>query len=324
MKQLRFAPIVRVSTEKQEKQGESLETQKKQIIRYVEQLGGVIPDSCWRYSGQEHATAQFQFERAKLELLLNDASRGFFDAVIICNADRWSRDNRKSKEGLQILKDNGILFFIGSTEINLFVPEQALFLGMSTEINEFLAQQSALKSIMNKVEKAKKNIPVCGKLPSGRTYDKKSGKWGIDPEFKKKIEYAANQLIRGNTLLKISQTIGMNRANLRNILFDGSGDIWTQHFRADRFKINEAIETKVPRLLTQDVIEKVKLRVQNNRTVFHKQLKNKYILGRMIMCGHCGGALGGNTRTERNNLQYYKHLPYRNCKHFLYVPAKMI
>ena len=49
MGQLRFAPIIRVSTEKQEKEGESLKTQTAQIKSYVKSLNGIIPDSCWEY-----------------------------------------------------------------------------------------------------------------------------------------------------------------------------------------------------------------------------------------------------------------------------------
>jgi len=64
MTALRFAPLIRVSTEDQEKKGESLRTQKGQIKQYVKSLKGIIPDNCWIYSGQEHATPDQ--ERAKL------------------------------------------------------------------------------------------------------------------------------------------------------------------------------------------------------------------------------------------------------------------
>ena len=136
MKKLRFAPLIRVSTEGQEKQGESLNTQEKQIKQYVDFLKGEIPKSCWTYSGQEHATADF--ERQKLNRLLADSGKGTFDAIIVCDVSRWSRDNRKNKEGLEILRQNGIRFFVGTTEFDLFSPQATLFLGMSTEMNEFL------------------------------------------------------------------------------------------------------------------------------------------------------------------------------------------
>lgn len=83
---LRFAPIIRVSTEGQEKKGESLRTQTKQIQQYVQSLGGHIPENCWDYLGQEHATPNQ--ERDKLDKLLEDSQHDLFDAVIVCDASR--------------------------------------------------------------------------------------------------------------------------------------------------------------------------------------------------------------------------------------------
>ena len=125
---MKFAPLIRVSTESQERQGESLRVQKEQIVNAVKQLNGTIPDECWKYSGQEHATPQF--ERQKFNQLLEDASKGIFDAVIVADASRWSRDNRRSKEGLDILRKNGIRFFILTQEFDLNDPSACLFLGM--------------------------------------------------------------------------------------------------------------------------------------------------------------------------------------------------
>ena len=124
-----------------------MKTQKEQIERAVQILGGTIPGHCWRYSGQEHATPDQ--ERRKLDQLLEDAGKGLFDAAIVCDASRWARDNRKNKEGLEILRAHGIRFFVGTTEYDLFNPEQAFFLGMATEVNEYAASASAWKSVIN-------------------------------------------------------------------------------------------------------------------------------------------------------------------------------
>src|SRR5262245_16018147 len=113
-KSLRFAVLVRVSTEKQEKQGESLRTQRSQNERDVSRLNGRIAG--W-YGGQEHATAGW--ERKEVDRLIADASKGKFDAVIVAYADRWSRDNAKSKEGLEVFRTHGICFYVGSTEYDL-------------------------------------------------------------------------------------------------------------------------------------------------------------------------------------------------------------
>src|SRR5262245_11547472 len=116
-KKLRFAALVRVSTEKQEKTGESLSTQRSDNTNAVKQLNGLIVE--W-YGGQEHATPGW--EKQEVERLLRDSQRGLFDAVIVAHADRWSRDNAESKSGLTVLRDNKVRFFVGCSEYNLYHP----------------------------------------------------------------------------------------------------------------------------------------------------------------------------------------------------------
>src|SRR5262245_16077005 len=100
---LRFAARVRVSTEKQEQQGESLRTQRTQITNDVELLGGTIV--AW-YGGQEHATEGW--EKKELVRLTQDARKGKFDAVIHAHADRWDRGSAEAKEALEAFKEHRV------------------------------------------------------------------------------------------------------------------------------------------------------------------------------------------------------------------------
>ena len=77
-KTLKFAPLIRVSTEIQEKRGESLKTQRKQLEEAINSLRGTVYH--W-YEGQEHATPDQ--ERKILDQLLMDAREGKFDAVMV-------------------------------------------------------------------------------------------------------------------------------------------------------------------------------------------------------------------------------------------------
>jgi DNA invertase Pin-like site-specific DNA recombinase len=81
---LRFAPLVRVSTERQKKRGESLALQKSNIEAAVKEMGGTIVS--WDYSGQEHSTPES--ERKILDQLLEDAAKNKFDAIIIKQKSR--------------------------------------------------------------------------------------------------------------------------------------------------------------------------------------------------------------------------------------------
>src|SRR5208283_5701519 len=117
MKGLRFAPLIRVSTEKQERKGESLATQKKQLEAAIKSLNGAVYK--W-YEGQEHATPDH--ERKILDELMADAEAGRFDAVMDADISRWSRDNQKSKKHLSILKEKQIQFYWLGRHMDLTVP----------------------------------------------------------------------------------------------------------------------------------------------------------------------------------------------------------
>jgi len=324
-KGLRFAPLIRVSTEKQENKGESLLTQRTRIIEYVKILGGTIPDESWLYSGQEHATPGQ--ERQRMDKLLKDSSREIFDAVIVVDASRWSRDNLKSKEGLNILKENGIRFFVGTTEYDLFSPAAGLYLGMSAEIGEFQAREQARKSIESRIHRAQRGIPSTGKVPFGRSWDKKTGKWIVDEEKRKMIQQAAARYLdhdKPESMPAIAATLGMNHSNLWKILTQRSGSTWIVHFDDPKVNVQADVEMPIEPLLDDDTIAAIHEKARANKTYSRgDKLKHHYLLSRMIFCKECGTAMFGFTNVHgmryyrhNNSSQYYhRHGKHRDC-HF--------
>jgi DNA invertase Pin-like site-specific DNA recombinase len=299
---LRFAAIIRVSTEQQEKTGESLRTQKTDIEKYVEQLGGEIV--AW-YGGQEHATPGY--EKKEIDRLLNDALKKKFDAVIVTDADRWSRDNSKSKAGLNLFKENGIRFFVGTKEWDLFNPEHCLFLGMSAVMGEFYADNQKIKSLRNRIKRAKRGIPTCGKLPYGRTFDEKTEKWDIDKKKQAIIQTAAQRYLAGERLPDLAEEFGMNHSNLHKVLTKRSGSSFEIEFNSDDLNIHETVEMKIPPLLPDNIIAAILKKADANRTYLHGhgKAKHQYLLGRMVFCKHCGYAMFG--QTNHNEQRYYRH-----------------
>jgi site-specific DNA recombinase len=301
---LRFAPLIRVSTEMQEQQGESLNVQKSQILDAVNTLGGIVPQYCWKYSGQEHATPEF--EREKFSRLLADTSKGLFDAVIVFDPSRWSRDNLNSKKGIEVLKTNGIRFFVLTTEYDLYSPQATLFLGMSTEMNEYFALEQARKSILARISRAKKGIPSVGAMPYGRTFDRKKGEWGIITEKHEKIKWAAESYLSGSSMYSLADTLGVHVTTLWLTLRARCGDTWELNFENKRVGIKETVTMKIPRLLSEKTIDAIHQKSQANKTYTHGQTKNSYLLGRVIFCDKCGRTLTGATYSW-GQISYYTH-----------------
>jgi site-specific DNA recombinase len=310
-KSLRFGALIRVSSEQQEQQGESLRTQRTEITRDVELLESTIVG--W-YGGQEHATPGW--EKAEVDRLIADAGKGKFDAVIVSNTDRWSRDNEKSNEGLTTFRKHGIRFFVATTEYDLFLPEHVLFLGMSAIFGQFQASHQNRKSVLNRIHRAKRGLPTCGKLPFGRIWDDEAKTWAVDPEKQAMVTDVANRYLAGESLPKLAKEYGVNHSNLCKVLRERCGDQWEIEFRADDLNIAEAVMLTIPPLLPEPTIRAVRQRLEANRTYLHKPPVSKYdyLLSGRVFCAACGYSMFG--QTNPNGQRYYRHAHQdrvRNC-----------
>ena len=251
---LLFAPLIRVSTDKQAKQGESLRTQKEQLSIAIKSLNGKIYR--W-YEGQEHATPDY--ERKILDQLMQDAKEKKFDAIIVADLSRWSRDNAQNKQHIKILMESGIRFFDGTTEMDLFNPTHNFMLGMGVEIQEFFAKQQRFKSAINRIKRAKEGRPSCGKKPFGRIWDKETQTWKVDREKQRIIQEVARLYLEEDYSWKqLGERFGMNGPNLHKIVCYRSGDKWSIHFKEKDFNLDETHILTIPPLLSEDTIIAIK------------------------------------------------------------------
>lgn len=311
-----FAPIIRVSGIAQKKRGESLRTQRKQLEEAISSLGGTVYR--W-YEGQEHATPEQ--ERKILDQVIEDSKANKFHAVNVCDTSRWSRDNQRSKGDLEIFKKNGIRFFVLTKEFDLFNPLEYFIVSMNVEIAEFFASEQSYKSLINCMERARRGIPTKGRLPYGRTFNTKTGEWGIDPEKKQKIEYAVHDYLNGASMRDLAKYLGICCSQVHHTFAKRLGADWEIRFRSARLNIDENVPIKIPPLVSEENIDKVKARLEVNKTCKHGQLKNQYLLGRMIFCRQCGYALVG---AEYHGHLYYRHQAYRRCSAFGSIRADII
>jgi DNA invertase Pin-like site-specific DNA recombinase len=301
--QLRFALLILVSTEQQKKRGESLRTQETYLKKVVSDLGGSIAKI---YAGQEHAVDGS--DRQLFEQLLTDANKQPkpFDAVIITDLSRWTRDEEDSARSIKILKKNSIRFFVMSQELDLFNSNIKFLISIQAACNSFSASTMKEKSLINRIHRAERGLLTVGKRPFGRTFDSKTGKWDIDKEKQKMIEDIAKRYLMGEHLADLAEEFGLSHSNLHKVLTQRSDTTWEQNFDCPDFKIRETVVTKVPLLLPDKIIDAIKRKVEANKTYQHGQNKHQYLLSRMIFCSHCEYAMTGQP-PNHNGHKYYRH-----------------
>lgn len=315
LKTLRFAALVRVSTDKQEKKGESLRTQTKQIDEAVSNLNGRIVA---RYAGQEHATPGW--EREQRDKLLSDAEKTPrpFDAVIVAHQDRWSRDDTRSGADLERLKRAGVRFFVLKEEQDLSDPTTLMYLGISAVIGAYHARNQNKKSIQNRIERAKRGIPTVGKNPFGRRWDEKQQTWIVDSAKREMIADVAKRYLAGESLSKLAEEYGQNHANLCKVLRERCGTEWVLTFDAPEFNIRETIPLSIPPLLPEKTITAVKNRLNANRTYGAGKPKDDSVrlLSGYVRCATCGYVMFSQKNPEDRNYYRHAHTPRKKaCKH---------
>lgn len=308
--ELRFAAMVRVSGEAQAKHGESLRTQHEQITNAVDGLGATV--SKW-YEGQEHATPGH--ERKLLDAMLRDAAakRKPFDALVVADPTRWSRDNEKSDSALDHLRDNGIRFFVLGQEFNLYDPVHRFMLQQFASFSELSAALNLQKAMDNRIARAKRNCPTNGSLPWGRTFDKQTETWGIDPAKQEIMQDIAERYIGGEGLKALAAEYGLEHTGLHVRLMEKCGPVWPIRFNSPRLNIDETVDLKIPALLDAKTIRAVQRRCKLNKTTTHGTKTSKYLLSRMVFCAGCGGSLSGWAGNRRGQRQY-RHFGH-NCLH---------
>jgi hypothetical protein len=169
------------------------------------------------------------------------------------------------------------------------------------------ARVQAYKSVINRIERARRGIPAGGSVPFGRTFDKKTGSWGVDEDKQKMIADVANRYLRGETLLDLAAEYGTTDAQLGRLLRKRCGPTWTQRFAAPKLGIPETlIETAVPELLDADTIARVSALLDHRRERVRRPPAHDrcYLLSGRIYFAHCGYALTGQCRTRDGLLQY--------------------
>ncbi len=133
--------------------------------------------------------------------------------------------------------------------------------------------------------------------------------------------------IAGEKMNIISKRVGIAKPQLYKIFNKVSGDKWEVNFKSKIAGIDEKITFKIPPLLSKEMIKAVHERAGTNATLHHGQRKNKYLLGRMIFCGHCSYAMSGGTFDQK--YRYYLHMRESgnrviDCGHFKRIKADVI
>jgi site-specific DNA recombinase len=297
----------------------SLPAQKQEIENYVKIKGSELV----RIYEDAGITGKAMEKRLDLRRLMRDAETKKFDVVVTRDVTRFGRNMVDSLNNIERLDRLGIRLISLHQNLDFSTTIGKLIFTILAGFAQIENENRAETSLESKLALARDGHPSSGRLPFARLYSKENG-WQLDDEKAELMRWAAIEYLEKNRSkfdiaddLKARWGFEISGDHLLRVLKKDCGDKWTVKIGGEQFIF------VVPPILDEKTIERVKTRVEQNRTN-NKQKYRKYSLAGFIRCGKCGKSLGGHT--QHGKFQYYKHpgRRYSDCNAFNAIPLKKI
>ncbi len=312
---MKVAAYARFSSDNQRE--ESIDAQMRAIREYCDKNGYTVVKEY-----VDMAMSATTDNRPQFQQMVRDSGLKGFSAVVVHKLDRFARNRYDSAIYSKKLEDNGVIL-ISVLERLDDSPESIILKSVIEGYNEYYSKNLARESKKGLKENALKGIHNGGTPPLG--YDVTDGKYVIneaEAETVRKIfnSYAEgftyseiiNQLNRMGIKTKRGSTFGKNSIYemFSNEKYIGRYVYGKVQGRKNLRNASPAdmivIENAVPRIIDQDVWDKIQAVRAVNKSVRggQKKARNDYLLSGLAICGECGQALTGET--FKNRYGYYR------------------
>ena len=303
---------IRVSTEDQT-QGYSLDAQRAGIQEYCERNGYQLV----RIYADEGVSAHTDkiSKRPQLSLLLEHATQGQFDVVVVHTLDRWARNMRVHVEALQRLIDARVGFASVTEDIDFNTAIGRVMMALLAAFAEFFSSQlgeHVKKAVKQRAAQGLQN----GSAPFGYLRDDETGIPCPVPEEAEAVRTVFAKRAAGETSGKIA--VRLNAAGFRtrrgNTFTDGSvRDMLGFRFYLGVVRLgDEEFPGQHEGIIAPELFERVQTRTVKRGPALHTAGGARGLLAGIIRCGHCGDRLQADRNSSGNPL--YRERPVFVCK----------
>lgn len=345
---MRVAIYTRVSTDEQAKDGkESLTGQRDSQLAIAERMGAEV-FKVYVAAGYSGALLD---ENPVLMEMLSDAKAKRFNALLVREMDRLSRDELVLASILKVLTDAGITIFENGKPWDPSDDSQRFMLSVIGAVSAFEKRRIGKRMRRGILHKIKEGVPMnMGRLPYGYIWDTESQQLVIDPQAAEVIRnvyqwYAVERW----TLLSITRYL-----NAMEVPSPCAGQVWRRRYvggtRADmdgnlsgkwnsstvrriltnpvyrgeltwgkKTKRDGVLTIPAPAIIDPALWERVQHVKRDNKANFTRRVDDcVWLLQGMIHCGVCRAEHGGmvwRCHTTKRGKQRYR---YYHCRSVIY------
>jgi DNA invertase Pin-like site-specific DNA recombinase len=319
MTEKRAVGYVRVSTQAQAREGESLQTQRDSISAYCEAHGLELA----QVYADEGISGRRQ-NRPQLKALLAGAARKEFDYVVCARLTRFGRSTRDLLNNLGILEDHGVRFVSLKESMDTSTPAGRLLRTILAGIAEFESEVIRDQMLENRGIRARRGDIRVGRSPYGYSWNKEKRQFETNPQeagvYRRIVEmYLAGQSYRDITLTLRREGIKAKKQMfsetvigqlLKNPAYATGRLVRNTHVfkgsqRTKELKpLDQHFELAVPPLIDKLTWDRVQERIAFNKGKAKRIANPEFWLRNVLRCGECGGRV--KPRTVNGKFTYYQ------------------
>ena len=310
----RVALYIRVSTDRQAKEGDSLEAQENALTKYCKENNYAIVDKY--IDGGESGQ---KIKRTNLQRMLEDVKLGKIDLIIMTKLDRWFRSIGDFYKVLEIIKKYNVGWKTIWEDYDTTTASGEFWLNISLSMGQLEAKRTSerINEVFNYKYHTQKTV-CTGKPPYGYKIENK--KLVIDEEKAKNIVALFEHYKKTNNLNETANWFRTNFENksttvikkyLRNPIYIGK-------FKTTRTK--ETIDDFAPPIISNelwnDVQRLIEINVKNNKGNPNATHHNSspYIFTGLLICKECGHTLSGKSNTGGKHYYSCRYNYFKKCE----------
>ena len=326
---------IRVSSAEQV-EGYSLDVQERDFFQHCEAKGWEPVGVYWEEGKSAHTDAISR--RPVFKQLLDDASRGTFDVVVVHTADRWARNTRVALNSVAILARHSVVLTAVNGSLDYSTPEGRLFMTILSGFNEYFSDNLGTHTRKGVEGRASKSLHA-GSLPFGYESCYENGLLRCEEEHPGGVhvvheeEEAVRELFRRHasgsvTLSQLASWMNSQGFRTRNTksLANGSGTassgpklfttasvrgiLHNPFFMGQVRHRKELLPGPHEGLVSEDVFQAVQAAMKRNSgrsETLHPRPEREYLLKGLIKCAYCGMSLWAQTLVSGSRLYREQH-----------------
>ena len=302
---------MRVSSDQQAKEGDSIPAQRDALTKYAKEKGYSIVGE---YLDDGISGTKYS-QRDELQRMLSDVQAGKIDLIIFTKLDRFFRSVRHYTATQAILDSHNVGWLaVWEPVYDTTTPQGRLIVNQMMSIAQFEAENTGQRIRQVQAYKLSQKEVISGTTTAGYRIE---GKHLVPDENAEYVKQAFEMYSACGNINEVMRVYGKKygmpgtkpafRRMLTSPLYKG------EHYTGIKDFCPAIVSTE----LWEDVQRKLKINIK-------KSQKETYIFSGLLICAECGRRMGGNTRRRQRGNCYTITHDYRCTGYYARTPRQCI